>query len=54
MLGENVKIIDVDSTLQDWRGKTGDSFVIDLGKNDTVGSVTFVWGSEAGGPAADG
>ncbi len=53
MLGENVKLIGVDGALEDWRGNTGDSFVIDLGKTDILGSVTFVWGSEAGGPAAD-
>ena len=53
MLGENVKMIGIDGALEDWRGKTGDSFVVDLGKNDTLGAITFVWGSEAGGPAAD-
>ena len=53
MCGENVKLIGINGTLSDWRGKTGDSFTIDFGKCDTLGSMTFVWGSEAGGPAAD-
>ena len=36
-----------------WTGREGDGFTVDLGEPVTLGSVTLVWGSEAGVAAAD-
>ena len=36
-----------------WSGREGDGFTVDFGEPILLGSVTLVWGSEAGGAAAD-
>ena len=38
---------------EEWVGKDGDSFTADFGKPVPIGAVTLVWGTEAGGAAAD-
>jgi len=40
-------------TLRDWCGSEGDSFVVDFGEALPLGTVTLLWGSQAGGAAAD-
>jgi len=40
-------------TFEPWSGISGDSFIVDLGEIKTLGSVTFTWGTESGGAAAD-
>ena len=40
-------------TVSEWRGRAGDSFTIDFGAEFPVGTVTLLWGTEAGGAAAD-
>jgi hypothetical protein len=47
-------LVNGDSTpLRDWRGREGEGFTVDFGEPLTLGSVTLLWGSEAGGAAAD-
>ncbi len=38
---------------REWRGREGDSFIVDLGEVYTLGGVTILWGTEAVGLAAD-
>ena len=53
MLGEKVSVDGIPGTVSEWHGKTGGSFVVDLGESVPVGSVELIWGTEAGGAAAD-
>ncbi len=53
MLGEHVSVDGVPGNISEWHGHAGDRFVADLGESLPVGSVTLIWGTEAGGPAAD-
>lgn len=53
MLGSAVRLSGISDSLEDWRGKEGDAFTIDLGESCTVGSVTLIWGTEKTIGAAD-
>jgi len=53
MLRSGVRIDGKNEALKDWQGGEGDGFVVDFGEALTLGTVTLVWGSEAGGAAAD-
>ncbi len=53
LLSDGVRIDGDPAPLKDWRGSDGSSFTVDFGVPKTLGSVTLLWGSEAGGAAAD-
>ena len=53
MQGEGVQVDGAAGPWQDWRGKEGDSFTIDLGNAYLLGGATLIWGTEAVGGAAD-
>ena len=53
MLRDSISTDGQPGAVQEWHGKAGDSFVIDFGSSVPVGTVTAIWGTEAGGAAAD-
>ena len=53
MLGDAVTTDGKPGPVREWHGKAGGSFVVDFGKPVTVGAVTMIWGTQAGGAAAD-
>lgn len=53
MLREGVLVDGKSEPLSDWRGGENEGFTVDFGQPVGLGSVTFIWGSEAGGAAAD-
>ena len=48
MLAPEVRITGLPEQLEDWRGREGDSFTVDLGAPRTLGGVTFLWGTGVG------
>lgn len=53
MLRRGVRVDGREEPLRDWRGGENDGFTVDFGQSVGLGCVTFVWGTEAGGAAAD-
>ena len=53
MRTHGVTVTGLPERMDDWRGKEGDAFTVDFGAPRTLGSVTFLWGTEAVGGAAD-
>ena len=48
-----VSVDGIPGLLSEWHGHNGDSFILDFGKDVPIGTVTAIWGTEAGGAAAD-
>ena len=53
MLGDSVRTDGKPGGISEWHGRSGDSFVVDFGAPKPLGAVTLIWGTEAGGAAAD-
>lgn len=53
LLKDGVLINGAAAPLADWRGREGDGFTVDFGEPTELGCVTFIWGTESGGAAAD-
>ena len=53
MLRDAVRIDGQPGAVREWHGKAGDGFTVDFGAEVSIGTVTAIWGTEAGGAAAD-
>ena len=53
MLRDSVFTDGQPGAVREWHGRTGDCFTVDLGDTVSIGTVTAIWGTEAGGAAAD-
>ena len=53
MLRSSTKVNGNSAPLADWIGAESDGFTVDFGESTVLGAVTLLWGTEAGGAAAD-